>query len=229
MSRFHLCARSARFSSVRSLTTTASRRAFLPYDPADAFRVEATLLSEEEVAIKDTAREYCQEALAPRVTEAYRNENFDPQIMREMGELGLLGVTIDGYGCAGTTSVAYGLIAREVERVDSGYRSAMSVQSSLVMHPINAFGNDQQKQKWLPSLAAGERIGCFGLTGVQCSHAMNACVIACDQKADYEDSRVATFRTGTWVRSCRHDYYSFRSSRWWICPERQQDLDFQRA
>lgn len=124
------------------------------------------MLTEEEVAIKDTAREYCQQALAPRVVEAARNEHFDPKILKEMGELGLLGVTIDGYGCAGASSVAYGLIAREVERVDSGYRSAMSVQSSLVMHPINAFGSEQQKQKWLPGLAAGERVGCFGLTGV---------------------------------------------------------------
>ncbi|KAF8316364.1 putative glutaryl-CoA dehydrogenase mitochondrial precursor [Clavulina sp. PMI_390] len=122
------------------------------------------LLTEEEKAVRDTAYDYCQENLETRVTEAYRNENFDPAILREMGELGLLGATIKGYGCAGVSSVAYGLIAREVERVDSGYRSAMSVQSSLVMHPINEFGSEEQKEKFLPRLAKGELVGCFGLT-----------------------------------------------------------------
>ncbi|KAK9896990.1 mitochondrial glutaryl-CoA dehydrogenase [Cystobasidium minutum MCA 4210] len=134
------------------------------YDYKDALRIESSLLTEDEVAIKDTAHEYCQEKLMPRVTEAHRNEDFDPKILSEMGELGLLGATIDGYGCAGVSSVSYGLIAREVERVDSGYRSAMSVQSSLVMHPINAFGSDAVKEKYLPRLAKGELIGCFGLT-----------------------------------------------------------------
>lgn len=158
----HLCR-----TLTRSLATSRSVSAsFQPYDPSDALRVEATLLNEDEVAIKDTARDYCQSALAPRVVEAYRNESFDPAIMREMGQLGLLGVTLPAkYGCAAASSVAYGLTAREVERVDSGYRSAMSVQSSLVMHPIHAFGSEAQRDKWLPSLAAGERIGCFGLTG----------------------------------------------------------------
>jgi len=122
------------------------------------------LLTEEEIAVRDAARAYCQEKLQPRVTEAYRTENFDKAILAEMGELGLLGATIKGYGCAGVSSVAYGLIAREVERVDSGYRSAMSVQSSLVMHPINEFGSQQQKEKYLPSLAKGKLVGCFGLT-----------------------------------------------------------------
>ncbi|KAG9090040.1 hypothetical protein FS749_000864 [Ceratobasidium sp. UAMH 11750] len=105
-----------------------------------------------------------EENLQPRVLEAYRNEDFDPEILAEMGRLGLLGATIKGYGCAGVSSVAYGLIAREVERVDSGYRSAMSVQSSLVMHPINAYGSTEQKEKYLPRLASGELVGCFGLT-----------------------------------------------------------------
>ncbi|ORX37729.1 acyl-CoA dehydrogenase/oxidase [Kockovaella imperatae] len=123
-----------------------------------------SLLTEEELAIHETAKDYCQSKLLPRVIEAYRTENFDPNILREMGELGLLGATIQGYGCAGVSSVAYGLIAREVERVDSGYRSAMSVQSSLVMHPINAFGSEEQKEKYLPKLATGQLIGCFGLT-----------------------------------------------------------------
>jgi glutaryl-CoA dehydrogenase len=121
-------------------------------------------LTEEERMIRDAARQYAQEKLLPRVIEANRNEHFDVAIMRELGELGLLGSTIDGYGCAGTSYVAYGLIAREIERVDSGYRSACSVQSSLVMYPIYKFGTEAQKEKYLPKLATGEYIGCFGLT-----------------------------------------------------------------
>ncbi|MFP6777163.1 MAG: acyl-CoA dehydrogenase [Alphaproteobacteria bacterium] len=122
------------------------------------------MLSEDERLIRDTAHEYCQEQLLPRITLAHREEKFDPDIMAEMGQLGLLGSTIDGYGCASVNYVSYGLVAREVERVDSGYRSAMSVQSSLVMHPINAYGSEHQKQKYLPRLATGEWVGCFGLT-----------------------------------------------------------------
>ncbi|KAH8083593.1 acyl-CoA dehydrogenase NM domain-like protein [Filobasidium floriforme] len=129
-------------------------------DPLDS----TSLLTEEEVAIRDTARDYCQENLIPRVIDGYRHENFDKNILAEMGSLGLLGCTIKGHGCAGVSSVAYGLIAREVERVDSGYRSAMSVQSSLVMHPINEFGTEEQKERFLPKLAKGEMVGCFGLT-----------------------------------------------------------------
>jgi len=121
-------------------------------------------LSEDERMIRDMARGYAQEKLLPRVQEANRHEHFDTEIMREMGELGLLGSTINGYGCAGVSYVAYGLVAREIERVDSGYRSALSVQSSLVMHPINAYGTEAQKEKYLPKLATGEWIGCFGLT-----------------------------------------------------------------
>lgn len=121
-------------------------------------------LNEDERMIRDMARGYAQEKLLPRVQEAHRNEIFDTEIMREMGELGLLGSTINGYGCAGVSYVSYGLVAREVERVDSGYRSALSVQSSLVMHPINAYGTEAQKEKYLPKLATGEYIGCFGLT-----------------------------------------------------------------
>jgi glutaryl-CoA dehydrogenase len=121
-------------------------------------------LSEEERLVRDTARGYAQDKLMPRVVAANRHEKFDREIMNELGELGLLGSTIDGYGCAGTNYVAYGLVAREIERVDSGYRSAMSVQSSLVMHPIYAYGTEAQKQKWLPKLATGEIVGCFGLT-----------------------------------------------------------------
>lgn len=122
-------------------------------------------LTEDERMVHDAARQYCRDNLMPRVLEANRNENFDRDIMKEMGELGFLGATLpEEYGCAGVNYVSYGLIAREVERVDSGYRSAMSVQSSLVMHPINAYGTDEQKKKYLPKLASGEWIGCFGLT-----------------------------------------------------------------
>ncbi|KPF51085.1 acyl-CoA dehydrogenase [beta proteobacterium AAP51] len=121
-------------------------------------------LTDEERAVRDAAAAYCQERLQTRVLMAARHEKFDREIMSEMGELGLLGTTIEGYGCAGLNSVCYGLVAREVERVDSGYRSAMSVQSSLVMHPIHAYGSEAQRQKYLPKLAKGEWVGCFGLT-----------------------------------------------------------------
>ena len=123
-----------------------------------------TALTEEERMVRDTARDYAQSALMPRILEANRTEHFDTAIMREMGERGLLGATIDGYGCAGAGYVSYGLIAREIERVDSAYRSAISVQSSLVMHPIHAYGDEAQREKYLPRLASGEIIGCFGLT-----------------------------------------------------------------
>lgn len=129
----------------------------------DPFLLEEQL-SEEERMVRDTAKQYAQNKLLPRVREAYRNEETDPAIFREMGELGLLGPMIEGYDCAGMNYVCYGLIAREIEAVDSGYRSMMSVQSSLVMHPINTFGSEEQKQKYLPKLASGEYIGCFGLT-----------------------------------------------------------------
>ncbi|MDG3444447.1 acyl-CoA dehydrogenase [Nitrospirillum amazonense] len=121
-------------------------------------------LEAEERQVRDSARAFCQDRLAPRVRDAFRHEVFDPAIMAEMGDLGLLGMTIDGYGCAGVNHVCYGLVAREVERVDSGYRSAMSVQSSLVMHPIHAYGSEEQRQRYLPGLSAGTLIGCFGLT-----------------------------------------------------------------
>jgi glutaryl-CoA dehydrogenase len=121
-------------------------------------------LSDDERAIVDAAHNFCQEKLQTRVLMAARNEKFDREIMNEAGAMGFLGSTIEGYGCAGLSYVAYGLIAREVERVDSGYRSAISVQSSLVMHPINEYGSDAQKQKFLPKLATGEWVGCFGLT-----------------------------------------------------------------
>jgi len=133
------------------------------FDWADPLLLEQEL-SEDERMVRDSARAYCQEKLFPRVLEANRHERFDREIMNEMGALGFLGSTIEGYGCAGVNYVCYGLIAREVERVDSGYRSAMSVQSSLVMYPIYDFGTEAQRQKYLPKLASGEWVGCFGLT-----------------------------------------------------------------
>ena len=139
----------------------ANTRAHFQWD--DPLLLDAEL-TEEERMVRDTARDYAQAKLQPRVKEAFREEKTDPAIFREMGELGLLGSTIDGYGCAGTNYVSYGLIAREVERVDSGYRSMMSVQSSLVMHPIHAYGTEETRRKYLPKLATGEWIGCFGLT-----------------------------------------------------------------
>ncbi|HEX5361974.1 MAG TPA: acyl-CoA dehydrogenase [Fluviicoccus sp.] len=129
----------------------------------DVLQLDAWLTVEER-QIRDAARAYCQQRLAPRVREAFRHEVFHREIMTEMGALGFLGCTLDGYGCAGLNYVSYGLVAREVERVDSGYRSAMSVQSSLVMYPIHTFGSEAQKQKYLPKLASGEWVGCFGLT-----------------------------------------------------------------
>ncbi|NVO55248.1 acyl-CoA dehydrogenase [Rhodobacteraceae bacterium B1Z28] len=130
----------------------------------DPFRL-SDQLNEDERMITDSARAYAQEKLQPRVTEAFQNEETDPEIFREMGEMGLLGTTIpEEYGGIGAGYVSYGLVAREVERVDSGYRSMMSVQSSLVMYPIYAYGTEEQRQKYLPKLASGEWIGCFGLT-----------------------------------------------------------------
>ncbi|HEB97438.1 MAG TPA: acyl-CoA dehydrogenase [Sedimenticola thiotaurini] len=142
-----------------SNTTTARP----PFDWRDPLLLEQQL-SDEERMVRDTVHDYCQERLMPRILEANRQERFDRGIMDEMGELGLLGCTIDGYGCAGLNYVTYGLVAREVERVDSGYRSAMSVQSSLVMYPIHAYGSEEQRERFLPRLASGELVGCFGLT-----------------------------------------------------------------
>ncbi|OCF35187.1 glutaryl-CoA dehydrogenase [Kwoniella heveanensis BCC8398] len=155
--------RQSKIPRVASVAQKRMTSKFAKYDWEDPLDMKS-LLTEEEQAIHETAKGFAQEKLLPRVIDAYRTENFDPAIMKEMGELGLLGATIQGYGCAGVSSVSYGLIAREVERVDSGYRSAMSVQSSLVMHPINEFGSEEQKQKYLPQLASGKMIGCFGLT-----------------------------------------------------------------
>jgi glutaryl-CoA dehydrogenase len=147
-----------------ALTMTDSHNTRPSFNPVDPLNLDS-MLSEEERMVRDSAHKYCQENLMPRVLEANRHEIFHREIMNELGELGLLGCTIpEKYGCAGVNSVIYGLVAREVERVDSGYRSAMSVQSSLVMHPIYAYGTEEQRMKYLPKLATGEWVGCFGLT-----------------------------------------------------------------
>jgi glutaryl-CoA dehydrogenase len=142
---------------------TPSSRAQAAFQWDDPLLLEEQF-TEEERMVRDAARDYCQERLLPRVIEANRREHFHREILNEMGALGFLGCTLEGYGCAGVNHVSYGLIAREVERVDSGYRSAMSVQSSLVMHPIHGYGTEAQRQKYLPKLATGEWVGCFGLT-----------------------------------------------------------------
>ena len=141
----------------------ATKTRWTPLNWQDPFELDSQL-SEEQRMVKDSAQQYAQNTLAPRVKEAFRQESTDPNIFQEMGEMGLLGATIDGYGCPGVDYVCYGLIAREIERVDSGYRSMMSVQSSLVMYPIHAYGTEEQREKYLPKLATGEWIGCFGLT-----------------------------------------------------------------
>lgn len=143
--------------------TVRTKGKLAAFDWTDPLRLEDAL-TEEERAIRDAAHDYCQDKLMPRVLMGFREERFDREIMNELGELGFLGATLDSHGCADVSYVAYGLIAREVERVDSGYRSAFSVQSSLVMYPIYAFGSQAQKDKYLPKLRSGEFVGCFGLT-----------------------------------------------------------------
>jgi len=136
----------------------------IPFSWQDPFDLESQL-SEEERMVRDSAQEFSQQELLPGIIEANRNENFNPDLIRRFGALGLLGLTLpEDYGCAGLNNVCYGLVTREIERVDSGYRSAMSVQSSLVMHPIYAYGSEEQRTRFLPKLATGELIGCFGLT-----------------------------------------------------------------
>lgn len=148
-------------SSQSSSGSTLSEKKTTPWE--DPLLLDQQL-SEEELLIKQTAHDYAQSKLMPRILEANRQGHFDREIMEEMGSLGLLGSTLQGYGCSGTSYVSYGLIAREIERVDSSYRSAMSVQSSLVMYPIYTYGTPEQREKYLPKLATGESIGCFGLT-----------------------------------------------------------------
>ncbi len=135
----------------------------VPFDWQDAFRLE-DLLTEEEVMIRDAARDYAQERLMPRILQAHRHEHFDVEVMKEMAELGFLGATIDGFGCAGINYVSYGLISREFERVDTSFRSALGVQTTLSMMPIYLFGSQEQRERYLPAMARAEKLGCFGLT-----------------------------------------------------------------
>lgn len=156
---------SSGFLAIRTNTINHARNAssLHKFDWKDPFLLELEL-NEEERMIRDQFRTYCQNKLMPRVKQAYRDENFDKNIIRELGDIGMLGPTIKGYGCAGTSYVAYGLMAKEIESVDSGYRSAFSVQSSLAMNAIYDFGSESQKEEYLPRLAQGKLIGCFGLT-----------------------------------------------------------------
>ena len=150
--------------STAPAATPAQQAPSASFDWADPFRL-ADQVSEDETMIYETAKGFAEDKLRPRVVEAYRTESTDRSIFNEMGELGLLGLTVpEEYGCAGASYVAYGLVARAVEAVDSGYRSMMSVQSSLVMYPIYAYGDEHQRRKYLPKLASGEWVGCFGLT-----------------------------------------------------------------
>lgn len=158
-----LCRSQSTGNAAIAQTSKEKKDKFVKFNWQDPLSLESCL-TDEEIMVRDQFRDYCQDRLMPRILMANRKEDFDKSIITEMGSLGILGCTIQGYGCAGVSSVAYGLIARECERVDSSYRSAMSVQSSLVMHPINAYGTEEQKQKYLPKLARGELIGCFGLT-----------------------------------------------------------------
>ncbi|TKA71453.1 hypothetical protein B0A49_03806 [Cryomyces minteri] len=161
-----VCRHASRQLAAATRQASMSRRHMhtpVPFDWKDPLGA-SNLYTEDEMAIAETAEQYCQERMLPRVLEAYRNENYDKKILEEMGELGLLGATIQGYDCAGVSSVASGLITRAVERVDSGYRSGMSVQSSLVMGGIDDFGTKEMKEKYLPGMAKGKILGCFGLT-----------------------------------------------------------------
>ena len=158
-----MAARGSESSPAAAVTAAEAPARRAVFDWSDPFALESAL-SEEERMVRDTAGAFSREELLPRVVEAFREERVDRGLFRELGALGFLGSTIDGYGCAGANYTTYGLVAREIERVDSGYRSMMSVQSSLVMHPIHAYGTEAQREKYLPKLAAGEWVGCFGLT-----------------------------------------------------------------
>jgi glutaryl-CoA dehydrogenase len=191
--------------------TVAANGAFVWDDP---FLLEAQL-SDEERMIRDTAKAYAEDRLLPRVLDAYREETVAPEIFPEMGELGLLGLTLpEDYGCAAAGYVSYGLVAREIERVDSGYRSMMSVQSSLVMHPIFAYGTEEQRQKYLPKLATGELIGCFGLTEPEAGSDPGSMRTRAEKTADgYRLSGTKTWISNApiadvfvvWAKSAAHD------------------------
>lgn len=200
MNRFHTLRHGFDIKFVKNLfqkqnlcTTTIVHEKF---DWQDPFRIYDELTSEER-EIKDQMRYYCTKQLMPRILQANRNEHFDTNILKEMGALGALGPTLEGYGCANVSSVAYGLITYEIERVDSGYRSSVSVQSSLVMYPIYAFGSKEQKDKYLPKLAKGELIGCFGLT--EPNHGSDPSGMETNAKYDPSSKTYILNGTKTWI------------------------------
>ena len=192
--------KSVKKAPVSAPVTMAKRGMALPaFNPLDPLNMESRLTDDEKM-IRDAAKAFAQQELLPVVTDMYLKETFDPKIMKKMGEVGLLGPTIDGYGCAGVSTTAYGLIAREIERVDSGFRSAMSVQSSLVMHPIHAYASDKLKNKFLPDLAKGEIIGAFGLT--EPNHGSNPGGMETRARKD-GDSYILN-GTKTWITNSPH-------------------------
>ncbi|KAH9422227.1 hypothetical protein DERP_002524 [Dermatophagoides pteronyssinus] len=180
----------------QNLCTTSTINSQEKFDWQDPFRIYDELTSDER-EIKQQIHDYCTEKLMPRIIQANRNEHFDTNILKEMGALGALGPTLEGYGCANVSSVAYGLITYEIERVDSGYRSSVSVQSSLVMYPIYAYGSEEQKDKYLPKLAKGELIGCFGLT--EPNHGSDPSGMETNAKYDSSTKTYVLNGTKTWI------------------------------
>ena len=172
----------------------AAKTRWTPLNWQDPFELDSQLSAEQRM-VRDSTQQYAQSALAPRVKEAYRQESTDPKIFREMGEMGLLGATIDGYGCPGVDYVCYGVIAREIERVDSGYRSMMSVQSSLVMVPINEFGSEEQKQKYLPKLVSGEHVGALAMSEPNAG----SDVVSMKLRADFKGDHYVLNGTKMWI------------------------------
>uniref|UniRef100_A0A0K0FY35 glutaryl-CoA dehydrogenase (ETF) n=1 Tax=Strongyloides venezuelensis TaxID=75913 RepID=A0A0K0FY35_STRVS len=177
-------------------TTLKNIRWSSNFNYKDAFILDEQL-TEDELALKEQVHAYCQEKLLPRVTKAYREEKFDPTLIPEMGSMGLLGCPYEGYGCAGVSNVGYGLIAREVERVDSGYRSTMSVQTSLVIGPIYNYGSESQKEKYIPQLSSGKKIGCFGLT--EPDHGSNPAGMETKAIWDEKNKTYRLHGTKTWI------------------------------
>ncbi|XP_027200094.2 glutaryl-CoA dehydrogenase, mitochondrial [Dermatophagoides pteronyssinus] len=180
----------------QNLCTTSTINSQEKFDWQDPFRIYDELTSDER-EIKQQIHDYCTKQLMPRIIQANRNEHFDTNILKEMGALGALGPTLEGYGCANVSSVAYGLITYEIERVDSGYRSSVSVQSSLVMYPIYAYGSEEQKDKYLPKLAKGELIGCFGLT--EPNHGSDPSGMETNAKYDSSTKTYVLNGTKTWI------------------------------
>ncbi|XP_039312336.1 glutaryl-CoA dehydrogenase, mitochondrial isoform X2 [Solenopsis invicta] len=188
--------RLCRVNSTRQISTSVALRNRPAFSWEDPFNLESQL-TQDEILMRDQFRSYCQEQLLPRVIEANRKEHFDRNIIRQMGQLGVLGCTLKGYGAAGVSSVAYGLLAREIESVDSGYRSALSVQSSLSTGAIYMFGSDAQKDRFLPKMVSGEKIGCFGLT--EPNHGSDAG--AMETRATYDSNKKVYKLNGskTWI------------------------------